>query len=206
MDSVPELLNSRYLVQPAQESLGCAVDPLGGEKLGSAKPLSSLLCCSQLPEKFIKGQHKDFGDHNEPACSCKGGFGKGANRHLSVLHQHLWPIVLPLPEIHPSGMKMKAAGEGERAVGESQHPAHCSFHLSCLKATPSFPISLFLTFSGGGECLFSKAVQVATQLAWAEPSSKGSKSPSKNAALRSLEKSLGTASAPCHTYPFCAVY
>lgn len=47
---------------------------------------------------------------------------------------------------------------------------------------------------------------MATQLAWAEPSSEGNKSPSKNEVLRSLEKSLSTAPAPCHTYPFCAVY
>lgn len=69
----------------------------------------------------------------------------------------------------------------------------------------SFPISLFLTFSGGVECFFNVAVQVATQLAWDEPGWGGNKSPSKNEVLRSLEKSLSTAPAPCHTKPFCAV-
>lgn len=70
----------------------------------------------------------------------------------------------------------------------------------------SFPISLFLTSSGGGECFFSVAVQVATQLAQAEPSIEGNKSPSKNEVLRSLEKFLSTAPAPCHRYPFSAAY
>lgn len=149
----------------------------------------------------LKSSTRILGTITKPAWSCKGGFGKGANRHLGPPSASLANgAAFPWGSI-PQTRKLR-----QLEKGEGQHPAHCSFYPSCSKAAPSFPISLFLTFSGGRECLFRGAVQAATQLARAEPSSEGNKSPSKNEVLRSLEKSLSIAPAPCHTYPFCAVY
>lgn len=112
MDSVPELLNSRGLMQPVQESLSCAVDPLGGEELGSAMLLSSLQCCSQFPDKFIKEQHKDFGDHNQVCLELQGWIwerSKQTSRSSISISGQWCSLFLG---IHPSDTEIKAAGEG----------------------------------------------------------------------------------------------